>query len=150
MTGKKCTKSVMHVQSCCFALLSYCFFKGLIVVAVVASSGDVTRGDLQRRFSTQRCNVGTMLQPFETMSQQCCTAVLVWKSSLQIFSCNITFKVPKIEEEIPSLTFFSKGRGRLYPQAGFFLLLHINCILPSLQTQTYFLLSLVSPEKLTL
>ena len=26
--------------------------------------------------ATQRCNVATMLQPFETMSQQCCNAVL--------------------------------------------------------------------------
>ena len=61
--------------------------------------------------ATQRCNVGTMLQPFETMSQQCCSAVLRWKSSLQIFSCNITFKVPKIGEGIPSPTFFLRGGG---------------------------------------
>ena len=40
---------------------------------------------------TQRCNVATMLQPFETMSQQCCNAVLRLKSLLQIVSCNISF-----------------------------------------------------------
>ena len=42
------------------------------------ANGDVTRGDSQQRFScaTQHCNVGTMLQPFESMSQQCCNAVL--------------------------------------------------------------------------
>ena len=55
--------------------------------------GDLTRDDLQRRFfcSTQRSNVGTMLQPFETMSQQCWNDVLREKSSLQIVPCNITF-----------------------------------------------------------
>ena len=39
--------------------------------------GDVTREDsLRRSFcATQHCNVGTMLQPFETMSQQCCSCV---------------------------------------------------------------------------
>ena len=41
--------------------------------------------------ATQRCNVATMLQPFETMSQQCCNAVLRLKSLLQIVSCNISF-----------------------------------------------------------
>ena len=42
------------------------------------AKGDVTRDDSQRRFLavTQRCNVGTMLQLFETTSQQCCNAVL--------------------------------------------------------------------------
>ena len=36
--------------------------------------GDFTRDDSQRRFfsATQHCNVGPMLWPFETMSQQCC------------------------------------------------------------------------------
>ena len=41
--------------------------------------------------TTQRCNVGTMLWPFETMSQQCCNVVLRWKSSLRIVSCNVNF-----------------------------------------------------------
>ena len=41
--------------------------------------------------ATQHCNVGTMLQPFKTMSQQYCIAVLRWKSSSQMVSCNITF-----------------------------------------------------------
>ena len=43
--------------------------------------------------ATQRCNVGTMLQVFKTMSQQCCNAVLCKKSSLRIVSCNITFRM---------------------------------------------------------
>ena len=34
--------------------------------------------------TTQGSNVGTMLQPFETMLQQCCNTVLCIKSSLQI------------------------------------------------------------------
>ena len=34
--------------------------------------------------TTQGSNVGTMLQPFETILQQCCNAVLRIKSSLQI------------------------------------------------------------------
>ena len=41
--------------------------------------------------ATKRCNVGTMLQPFETILQQCCNAVLRQKSSLRIVPCNITF-----------------------------------------------------------
>ena len=37
----------------------------------------VTRDDPQGQFlAQQRCNVGKMLQSFETMSQQCCDAVL--------------------------------------------------------------------------
>ena len=40
--------------------------------------------------ATQRCNIGTMLQPFETMWQQWCHAVLRQKSSLRIVSCDIT------------------------------------------------------------
>ena len=42
--------------------------------------------------ATQRCNVGTMLEPFETTSQQCCSSVLRYKSSLRIVSFNITLK----------------------------------------------------------
>ena len=41
---------------------------------------------------TQRCNVGTMLLPFETMSQQCCNAVLRQKSLLRIVPCNIPLR----------------------------------------------------------
>ena len=41
--------------------------------------------------ATQRCNVETMLSLLETMSQRCCNAVLRYKSSLRIVSCNITF-----------------------------------------------------------
>ena len=47
------------------------------------SKGDVTRDDSQRRFSAQHSvamlelNVGTMLQPFETMWQQCCVALKI-------------------------------------------------------------------------
>ena len=33
--AKKCTKSVMHVQRCCFAYKTYCFFDDLIAVRVV-------------------------------------------------------------------------------------------------------------------
>ena len=33
----------------------------------------------------------TTLQPFDSLSQQCSNAVLRWKSSLRIVSCNITF-----------------------------------------------------------
>ena len=35
MTAKKCTKSVMHVQSCCFANQTYCFFAVVVAVTVV-------------------------------------------------------------------------------------------------------------------
>ena len=48
---------------------------------------------MQRPFSGNTAlssNVGTMLQPFETMSQQCCKAVLRWKLLLRIVPCNIT------------------------------------------------------------
>ena len=47
-----------------------------------------------RRFATIILNnVGTMLQPFETMSQQCCNAVLHLTLPLRIVPCNnITFK----------------------------------------------------------
>ena len=54
-----------------------------VVVLVIESKGDVTGEGSQRRndattiFSlTQRYNFGTVLQLFETMSQQCCNAVL--------------------------------------------------------------------------
>ena len=47
------------------------------------SKGDVTRDDSQRRFSAQHSvamlelNVGTMLQPSETMWQQCCVVLKI-------------------------------------------------------------------------
>ena len=41
--------------------------------------------------TTQPCNVGTMLQAFKTMLQQCCNTVLWKKSSLWIVLCNMTF-----------------------------------------------------------
>ena len=37
MTAKKVHKSVMHVQSCCFANQTYCFFAVLVAVAVVVA-----------------------------------------------------------------------------------------------------------------
>ena len=37
MTAKKCTKSVMHVQSCCFANLKLLRFAVLFEVAVVVA-----------------------------------------------------------------------------------------------------------------
>ena len=52
-----------------------------------------------RRFATTifsatlRCKVGTMLQQFETTSQQCYNAVLRWKSTLWIVPCNITYSL---------------------------------------------------------
>ena len=51
--GSHVPKSVLHEQNCCFATL-----------------GNILGG------VTQHCNVGAMLQPFESMSQQCCNAVL--------------------------------------------------------------------------
>ena len=33
--ANKCKKSVMHMQSCCFAYQIYCFFAVLVAVAVV-------------------------------------------------------------------------------------------------------------------
>ena len=42
--------------------------------------------------AAQRCKAETMLQQFETISQQCCNAVLRQKSSLRIVPCNITLK----------------------------------------------------------
>ena len=37
MTAKKCTKSVMHVQSCCFANLKLLLFAVLVDVAVIVA-----------------------------------------------------------------------------------------------------------------
>ena len=37
LTAKKCTRSVVHVQSCCFANLNHLLFDVLVAVAVVAS-----------------------------------------------------------------------------------------------------------------
>ena len=37
MTAKKCTKSVMHVQSCCFANLELLLSAVLVDVAVVVA-----------------------------------------------------------------------------------------------------------------
>ena len=37
--------------------------------------------------ATQHCNVGTMLRPFELMSQPCCNSVLRYKSLLRIVPC---------------------------------------------------------------
>ena len=42
--------------------------------------------------AVQPCNVGTMLQPFQAMSQQCWKAVLREKSWLRIVTCNIALK----------------------------------------------------------
>ena len=42
--------------------------------------------------TTQHCNVGTMLEKFETTSQQCCNAVLRQTLSLRIVSCNIALR----------------------------------------------------------
>ena len=50
--------------------------KNLTQIVLVLESkgleGDVTEDDMQRR----HCNVGTMLEPFKTMSRQYCNAVL--------------------------------------------------------------------------
>ena len=45
--------------------------------------------------ATQRCNVGTMLQPFDAMWQQCCNAVVHCKLSLRNVPWNITFTQPQ-------------------------------------------------------
>ena len=45
--------------------------------------------------AVQPCNVGTMLQPFQAMSQQCCNAVLRKKSCLPIVPCNIILNVSR-------------------------------------------------------
>ena len=37
LTAKNVQKSVMHVQSCCFALSSYCFFDFLVAAASLTS-----------------------------------------------------------------------------------------------------------------
>ena len=51
--------------------------------------------------ATQHCNVGAMLQPFATMSQQCCHAALRLKWSLRIVLCNITLKhAPRIQASL--------------------------------------------------
>ena len=49
--------------------------------------------------ATQRCNVGTMLQAFKTMSLQCCNTVLRQNSSLRIVPCNITFRDLTIRQQ---------------------------------------------------
>ena len=46
--------------------------------------------------ATQHCNVGTMLQPSESMSQQFCNPVLRSKNFLRIVPCNLFFKYLKI------------------------------------------------------
>ena len=52
-------------------------------LSVPLSKGDVTRDNSQRRFSAQHSvallelNVGTMLQPSETMWQQCCVVLKI-------------------------------------------------------------------------
>ena len=52
-TSKKCTKSVMHVQSCCFA-----------------NKGNVTRDDSQRRFLAKH-SVATLLRHCFEWLQHC-------------------------------------------------------------------------------
>ena len=59
-------------------MLDFAAIKRAHVGRFLANS-DVTRDDSQQRVffcATQHCNVGTMLQPFESTSQQCCNAVL--------------------------------------------------------------------------
>ena len=84
-------KSVMHVQSCFFANLNLVLFcrsrcrrrRRCLSSLLSLPSGAFLRWCYTRPFATtifsatQCCNVGTMLQPFEAMSQQCCNAVLL-------------------------------------------------------------------------
>ena len=52
-----------------------------------------------------------MLKLFETMSQQCCNAVLRQKSSLRIVPCNITFKIQRrdgMQEHLQTIGLKSK------------------------------------------
>ena len=64
--------------------------KGACRYVKVMLHGTISNDDFYRN-TTRRCNVGTMLRPLETMLKQCCDAVLRYKSSLRIVSCNITF-----------------------------------------------------------
>ena len=80
------------------------------------------------------------------MLEQCCNhskqcsnngVVLCCAENRRCKSSRVTSPFKSLKSEKGSLLrLFSKGRGRLYPQAGFFLLLHINFIWPSLRTQT--------------
>ena len=74
---------------------AYCRIKSYDRGVAPGFKGDVTRGRFAKTvFSApQLFNVGTVLQPFETMLQQCCNAVLRQKSSLRMVPCNITLSM---------------------------------------------------------
>ena len=69
--------------------------------------------------TTQGSNVGTMLQPFETMLQQCCNAVLCIKSSLQIRPVKHHLKTGQSSPEVQNpyssfiLMFYNSGGEKL-------------------------------------
>ena len=62
------------------------------------AKGDVTRDDSATTIlsATQRSNVGTMLQPFETMSQQCFKGSLHFNKKDNFKSQEITVTVKSI------------------------------------------------------
>ena len=68
--------------------------------------------------ATQRCNVETMLQQFETMSQQCLNAVLkigVANGWLCITTPLISFSTPSLKCEHNFLYFFLAVAGQNLP-----------------------------------
>ena len=83
-------KSGMHVQSCCVANLNQLLFcrsrcrrrrrslSSLLSLSLRGLFKMMLHETIRKTIfsATQRCNVGTMLQPFQAMLQQCCNAVL--------------------------------------------------------------------------
>lgn len=79
------------------------FLKLLLVPRLKVCLGKVSaKGDKVTMIisSTLHCNVGTMLQLFETTLQQCCDTLLRQKSLLWIASCNITLWSVKNQESV--------------------------------------------------
>ena len=68
--AEKCTKSMVYVQSCCFANKTYCFFEVLVTVRVVGSVPIVYRQTCKFHLSCypQRDGIIESLQPFQHMS----------------------------------------------------------------------------------
>lgn len=60
----------------------------------VCPEGDGTQEDLQQQFSTKtlHCNIGTMLQLFQTISQQCCNLCCTKNRTLKNRRCE-SFRV---------------------------------------------------------
>ena len=95
-----------------------------LFVIVIIQRFVVLRCCFTRRFATtsfratQRCNVETMLQQFETMSQQCFNAVLkigVANRWLCITTPLISFSTPSLKCEHNFLYFFLAVAGQNLP-----------------------------------